>query len=132
MSVAFVNGCFDVLHIGHIELFRYAKAQAEKVFVAIDSDARVRSMKGEKRPFNNQHDRKMMLETIKFIDKVFIFDTEDELISLIKTLNPDIMVVGSDWKNKKVVGSEYAKELQFFQRIDKYSTTKILQSSPHR
>lgn len=132
MKLIFVNGCFDILHRGHIELFKYAKSLGTKLIVAIDSDQRVNQMKGKDRPFNHQEDRKFVLESICYIDEVVIFNDEEELENLTYTYKPDIMVVGSDWNGKKVVGSQHAKQIKFFERIENYSTTKILQGSSHR
>lgn len=126
MKLVFVNGCFDILHRGHIELFSYAKSLGDYLMVAIDSDNRVKKMKGQTRPFNNQEDRKYVLESIRYIDEVLFFDNSEELEYLIYAYNPDIMIVGSDWKGKEVIGSKHAKELVFFDRVGDYSTTKIL------
>jgi rfaE bifunctional protein nucleotidyltransferase chain/domain len=129
MKKVFVNGCFDCgLHRGHIELLNYAKSQGDILYVAIDSDARVKQLKGPTRPIHNQEDRKFLLENLKAVDRVLLFNTDEELTDLVKIIEPDIMVVGSDWKGKPVIGSQYAKELKFFDRIDGYSTTKIIQS----
>lgn len=128
MKTVWVNGCFDVLHRGHIELFKFAKSNGEKLIVGIDSDSRVKQLKGSSRPINNQEDRKYFLECIKFIDEVVIFNTQSELEDAILSYSPDIMIVGSDYINKKVVGSENAKKLIFFDKIKGYSTTKILES----
>ena len=132
MKTIFVNGCFDILHRGHIELFKYAKSLGTKLIVAIDSDQRVNQMKGKDRPFNHQEDRKFVLESICYIDEVVIFNDEEELENLTYTYKPDIMVVGSDWNGKKVFGSQHAKQIKFFERIEGYSTTKILQGSSDR
>lgn len=132
MRLIFVNGCFDILHRGHIELFKYARSLGDCLLVAIDSDERVKSMKGSKRPFNNQEDRKFVLQSIKYIDDVLFFSTDIELENLTYSYSPDIMVVGSDWKGKKIIGSQYAKQVKYFDRIGDYSTTKILQSSFNR
>ena len=125
----FANGCFDILHRGHIELFKYAKSLGNKLIVGIDSDEKVKRDKGEDRPFNYLKDRIAMLEAIKYIDEVVSFDTRQELEDLIKTHNPDVLVVGSDWKGKEVVGDIFAKEVKFFDRIGDYSTTKILENN---
>ena len=127
MKTIWVNGCFDVLHRGHIELFRYAKSLGDYLIIGIDSDARVKYLKGSSRPINNQDDRKFFLESIKFIDKVVVFNNEDELCNCIKSNNIKTMVVGSDYREKRVIGSEYSKELKFFDRIGDYSTTNILE-----
>lgn len=129
MTTVWTNGCFDVLHRGHIELFKYARSMGDTLIVGIDSDEKVTGDKGDGRPVNCAEDRKFLLESIGYIDEVFIFDSRKGLKNLIKDLKPDIMVVGSDWKDKQVVGQEYAGELLFFDRIDKYSTTKILNAT---
>lgn len=128
MKKIFINGTFDVLHPGHINLFKEAKDKGDFLFVAIDSDKRVSHLKGIDRPFNNQENRKFILENLKPIDKVEIFNSDDELKGLIKNYEPDIMMVGSDWKGKNIIGSEYAKQLIFFDRIGNYSTTKIIEN----
>ena len=127
MSVVFTNGCFDILHRGHIELFKYCNTFGSILIVGIDSDERVKTLKGKNRPINCQEDRKLMLESLKYIDNVIVFNNESELTSLIKSVKPDIMVVGSDYKDKNVIGSQYAKKLIFFDRINEYSTTKTIQ-----
>jgi len=128
MKIVFVNGTFDVLHRGHLLLFKYAKSLGEYLIVAIDSDDRVKEKKGESRPINKVSDRSFMLQNLKHIGEVKIFNSDEELEELVKYYKPDIMIVGSDWKHKPVIGSQYAKELKFFDRIDEYSSTKIIQS----
>jgi D-beta-D-heptose 7-phosphate kinase/D-beta-D-heptose 1-phosphate adenosyltransferase len=122
-----INGCFDILHRGHLEMFKFAKGFKGTVIVGIDSDSRVKELKGETRPVNNQEDRKFFLECIKYVDKVVIFKNEVQLEDFILSYDPDIMIVGSDYKNKPVIGSQYAKKLVFFDRIGGYSTTNILE-----
>lgn len=124
-KIVWVNGCFDVLHRGHLELFKYAKSKGQKLIVGIDSDNKVRQSKGTTRPINCQEDRKFILQSIRYIDEVIIFDTHQDLKELIKKYNP-IMVIGSDWKGKEVIGEEYSTELYFFDRISGYSTTDTL------
>lgn len=128
----FTNGCFDILHRGHLELFKYAKSLGTELVVGIDSDAKVKLDKGSHRPYNTLKDRMMMLEALEYIDKVYSFDTTEGLELLVKHINPDIMVIGSDWEGKRVVGEQHAKELKFFERIDGYSTTQILENSSNR
>jgi rfaE bifunctional protein nucleotidyltransferase chain/domain len=132
MPVVFTNGCFDILHRGHIELFKYCKSLGDVLIVGIDCDKRVKKLKGDQRPINNELDRKFMLECIKYVNNVFIFKNELELQNLIKVVNPDIMVVGSDYKGKKVIGSEFARNLKFFERINEYSTTKTIRNITNR
>jgi rfaE bifunctional protein nucleotidyltransferase chain/domain len=132
MKIIFVNGCFDVLHPGHIQLFEYAKSLGDYLIVAIDSDEKVAHMKGKDRPIFCQEDRAKTLEAIRYIDVVHIFNSKEELEDLIKTINPDIMIVGSDWKGKEVVGGHYAKAVRFFDRVGEYSTTRTLQGLTYR
>ena len=126
-TTVFINGCFDILHPGHIKLFESARSFGDHVIVAIDSDRRVREMKGPSRPIKSEYQRKTVLASIRYIDEVHVFDTKEKLEALVKKIKPDIMIVGSDWKGKEVVGSQYAKELRFFDRIENYSTTKIVE-----
>ena len=122
------NGCFDILHRGHIELFRYAKSLGDELVVGIDTDEKVKKDKGTNRPINNLQDRIYMLQSIKYIDKVVPFDTTKELDDTLKWYKPDIMVIGSDWKGKEVIGEFWTKKLVFFDRVGDYSSTKILET----
>ena len=124
----FVNGTFDILHPGHIQLLNYAKSLGDSLTVGIDSDRRVAEKKGPSRPVNNVHDRAFMLNSLKAVDHVVVFDSDEELERCIKVVKPDIMVVGSDWKDKSVIGSMYSAELRFFDRIEEYATTKTIES----
>lgn len=123
------NGCFDVIHIGHIKLFEYAKSLGQSLHVGIDSDRRVKINKGNDRPVNSQNYRKELLSSIKYIDSVSIFDTDRELENLIKAKNIDIIVVGSDYINRNVIGSDLVKIVKFFDKIPNISTTKILNAN---
>ena len=128
MKHIFVNGTFDVLHPGHVHLLNYAKSFADTLTVGIDSDRRVAEKKGPSRPIYNIKDRSFMLQNLKSVDYVVVFDSDEELEHCLKTIRPDIMVVGSDWKGKSVIGSMYSAELKFFDRIEEYATTKTIQS----
>lgn len=127
MKVIWVNGCFDVLHRGHIELFKYAKSLGDYLIVGLDSDERIREAKGNARPFNTLQDRICMLDSIKYIDSVVSFSSDRELELCVDYYRPKIMVVGSDWQGKKVIGQEFADEVKYFGRVGDYSTTKILE-----
>jgi len=120
-----VNGTFDVLHVGHVSLLQFASLFG-KVRVGIDTDRRVKELKGDDRPVNNWNDRCLMLKELRSVKEVVGFDSDEELEKQIKTFKPDYCVIGSDYKDKKVIGSQYCKKLIFFDKIDGYSTTKIL------
>jgi|TARA_R110000824_G_scaffold379092_1_gene570921 D-beta-D-heptose 7-phosphate kinase/D-beta-D-heptose 1-phosphate adenosyltransferase len=126
MVKVWTNGCFDVLHRGHFEMLKHAKSLGDYLIVGIDSDQKVKKDKGNDRPYNSTEDRKFALESIKYVDTVVVFDSRTGLEQVIKSISPDIMVIGSDWKDKEVVGKEYTQKLCFFDRIERYSTTKIL------
>ena len=128
MRTIWTNGCFDVLHRGHIELFEYAKSLGDYLIVGIDTDERVADLKGPSRPFNKLEDRRFMLESIRCIDEVVTFDSEEELITQLMLSKAQTMVVGSDYRDKLVVGSPFVKEVKFFDRIGNYSTTGILEA----
>lgn len=125
----FVNGTFDVLHPGHFRLLEYASFLASLngvLYVAIDDDQRVKEKKGEGRPKHTSDERSHMLSRIKGVDYVYTFGSDDELRRLIGQIRPKYMVVGSDWKGKEIIGSEYADEVKYFDRIPGHSTTEIL------
>jgi len=126
MIKVWVNGVFDVLHRGHIELLKFAKLQGDYLCVGIDSDKRVKELKGNDRPINNQEDRKVFLESFRFVDEVIIFNSSQELSNKIKEYNPDIFVIGSDYKDKNIVGREHLKKIIFFDRVEGYSSTSII------
>ena len=125
-KIVWTNGCFDILHRGHIELLKYAKSLGDKLIVGIDTDERVKLDKGEDRPINTLNDRIYVLNSIKYIDMVVPFKSTEELKMKIKYWSPAVMVIGSDWKGKKVVGEEHAGKVELFDRIEGYSTTKLL------
>lgn len=124
----FVNGTFDVLHLGHIALLNYAKNLGDKLFVGLDSDRRVSEKKGPSRPINNVYERQQMLLNLKAVGEVMIFDSDEELQMLVKQIRPGIMVVGSDWEGMPIIGSEFAKQLVYYSRIDGYSSTQKIQN----
>jgi rfaE bifunctional protein nucleotidyltransferase chain/domain len=126
MKKVWMNGCFDVLHHAHFKMIEFASTFGELVVIGIDSDKRVKELKGDDRPFHSEEERKYNLERIKGVSKVIIFDSEIMLEEAIKRYQPDIFVIGSDYKDKLIVGEEYSKSMVFFNRMEDFSTTKIL------
>jgi len=122
-----VNGTFDVLHIGHIKLLEFASKFGE-VRVGIDTDERVKQFKGDLRPINNINDRIDFMNSIKYVNSSVSFSTDEELCNRIKEWNADIIVVGSDYRYKKVIGSNFVKKVIFFDKLDGYSSTKIIEN----
>ncbi len=125
------NGCFDILHRGHMEMLAYAKSLGTHLVVGIDSDERVKKLKGPSRPINNQEDRKKMLEAIQYVDRVVIFNDDVHLENSIKNNKIHTMVVGSDWEGKKIIGSSEATRVVYFDRLQDYSTTSIIKERRH-
>jgi D-beta-D-heptose 7-phosphate kinase/D-beta-D-heptose 1-phosphate adenosyltransferase len=123
--VIFTNGCFDILHLGHVQLLEFCASLGGEVVVGINSDASVRKLKGEERPVNNETTRKKILESIRYVSRVHIFD-EVTPLRLILDLSPKIIVKGGDYQPQDVVGANLA-EVIIFPYQDGHSTTSILQ-----
>lgn len=134
MTKIVVNGTFDILHMGHLRLLQHAKSFPNAyVLVLIDSDTRVRELKGTNRPINNEYERSTMLWSLKWVDRVEIFNSDQELTDYIKEFEPDVMVKGSDYRNQPIIGSEFCKSIDFYDRFEKYSTTnKIIDIANRR
>lgn len=127
-----VNGTFDILHRGHLEMLKFARNQGNYLLVAIDTDRRVKELKGPDRPINNQEDRKFHLTSLAFVNEVQFFDTKEELIDIMKKYKPDVYVKGSDWKSGTGTAHEYSKEVIYYDRVGDYSTTNIIQRIANR
>ena len=133
MTTVMVNGTFDVLHPGHIALLNTARSYGDHLVVAIDTDRRVRELKGEQRPINCQTDRRIMLSALKAVDIVEFFDSTEELITLMERYQPDVYVKGSDWKHDtQSTAHQYCKQVIYYDRIEPYSSTKIIQDIANR
>ena len=122
--VIFTNGCFDILHIGHVKLLKYVKTLGSKLIVGINSDSSIKRLKGNNRPINNLNNRKELLEALTCVDEVISFN-EDTPYNLINTIKPDIIVKGGDYNSNEVVGSDICKVI-IFNLVGNISTTKIL------
>ena len=119
-DVIFTNGCFDILHLGHIELLKFCK-DLGNVIVGLNSDASIRKIKGVSRPIFNQYERKTLLESIKFVDQVVIFD-EETPYRLIQEIRPTFIVKGGDYKHSEVIGSDIAP-IKIFNYLEGHSTS---------
>lgn len=131
MKTIFVNGTFDILHPGHVQLLNYARSLGDSLLVAIDGDQRVQELKGSGRPINSEDNRKLMLESLRSVDSVWIFNSDQELEDICRLYNP-VMVKGSDYKGRHIIGHQYCKEIVFYDRIEPYSTTRAIQDISSR
>lgn len=131
MKKVVVNGTFDLIHPGHIHLLNYARSLGNYLLVAIDTDIRVKQLKGNDRPIQSVNIRKFILENLRAVDRVETFGSDQELETLLENYQPDIMVKGSDYRNKPIVGEMFCRSIVFFERIDIYSTTGTIQSISH-
>ena len=129
-KIVFTNGCFDILHAGHVQMLNEAKKQGSYLIVGLNSDASVKRLKGESRPVNKESDRKFLLENLKAVDEVIIFE-EDTPLNLIKKIKPDVLVKGGDWSLDQIVGGDFVidngGEVKSLIFKDGYSTTNIIQ-----
>jgi rfaE bifunctional protein nucleotidyltransferase chain/domain len=128
-SVVFTNGCFDILHRGHVEYLNQAKSLGKYLVIGLNSDSSVKKLKGEDRPVNNETDRAFVLSNLKCVDAVIIFE-EDTPYDLINTVKPDFLVKGGDWKEEQIVGSDivksYGGKVISLKFVDSYSTSNII------
>ena len=125
-KIVWCNGTFDILHPGHIELFKVARTLGKKVIVATDTDEKIKKDKGDHRPINNLCHRVAMLKAIKYIDVVHTFGSRQELEDLIQLYEPDILLLGDDWRDGDVVGWEYAMETRFLPRVGGYASSNTI------
>jgi len=125
-KIIFTNGCFDILHKGHVSYLDVAKSFGDVLILGLNSDESVKRLKGESRPINNQDDRGYILAALESVDYVVNF-SEDTPYELIKLIQPDILVKGADYEGKEVVGSDIAKEVKLVTFIDGKSTTKTIE-----
>ncbi len=129
-TVVFTNGCFDILHAGHVQYLEKAKALGDMLIVAINSDASVRRLKGAPRPINSEQDRAYILSRLKPVDAVVVFD-DDTPLRVIETLLPDILVKGSDWAVENIVGKDIVEahggEVRTIEFLDGRSTSGTIE-----
>ena len=125
-KIIFTNGCFDILHAGHVKYLEEAKSYGDVLILGLNADSSVRKLKGPTRPINNQDDRAYILASLESVDYVVIFE-EETPYELIKLIQPNILVKGGDYEGKDVVGQDIAQELRLVQFVDGKSTSKIIQ-----
>ncbi len=129
-KVVFTNGCFDILHRGHISYLNEAKSLGDLLVIGINTDKSVKRLKGEDRPVNNEDDRAFMLNNLKAVDYVFFFEENDNPYTLIQEIQPDILVKGGDWKVEDIVGHDIVTakggEVKSLRFENGYSTTGLI------
>ena len=124
--IVFTNGCFDILHLGHVKYLEIAKSFGDILIVGLNADSSVRELKGPERPINPEYDRAYLLAALEVVDYVVIF-SEETPHDLIKMIEPDVLVKGGDYEGKEVVGTEFAKELKLVDFVDGKSTTRTIE-----
>ena len=124
-KIVFTNGCFDILHSGHVRIIEFAKSQGDLLILGLNSDASVRRLKGPSRPVNKQKDRAIVVSALEAVDGVVLFK-EDTPLNLIKIIKPDILVKGADYTTDNVVGREYAGKVVLCPLVKGKSTTNII------
>ncbi len=133
-KIVFTNGCFDILHRGHVTYLSEAKKLGDLLVIGLNSDASVKRLKGPERPINNEKDRQYVLSQLKSVDFVEIF-TEDTPLNLILTVKPKVLVKGGDWKIEQIVGGKEVQaaggNVYSLQFVNGYSTTKIIDKIQH-
>ena len=127
--VIFTNGCFDILHLGHIDYLIKARKLGDVLIIGLNTDNSVKKLKGEKRPVNNQNARALLLASLEFVDFVILFDEETPM-NLIKMITPDVLVKGGDYTIESVVGADfvlnYGGTVEIIPFLEGYSTTNII------
>ena len=128
-KIVFTNGCFDILHVGHVRLLNWAKRQGDYLIVGLNSDKSVSRLKGPERPVNNELDRKEVLESIKDVDEVIIFNSDTPL-ELIESIRPSVLIKGGDYQENKVVGyslvNSYGGVVKIFDYVEGKSSSSII------
>ncbi|MBD3246753.1 MAG: adenylyltransferase/cytidyltransferase family protein [Candidatus Omnitrophica bacterium] len=130
-TVVFTNGCFDLLHPGHIKILEYAKSKGDHLVVGLNSDTSIRTLKGPSRPVLPQTARGRILSAIEYVDYIVIFE-EETPYRIIETLKPDYLVKGGDWNQEKIVGRDLVKEVFRVPLEEGFSTSAIIDTICHR
>lgn len=135
MKTVFTNGCFDLLHPGHVDLLERARALGDRLIVGLNSDASVRALKGPTKPYVGERDRRRMLLALRAVDDVVVFSEPDPL-RLIETIQPDVLVKGGDWPVERIVGASFVLarggEVRSLPLLPGYSTTLVVEHIRHQ
>jgi len=128
-DIVFTNGCFDILHIGHLSYLEYAKSKGDILIIGLNTDKSIKAIKDDSRPINSEYDRAYILVSLAYIDAVILFD-EDTPIKLINNIKPNVLVKGADYIEKQVIGSDFVKsyggKVVFAPYIENKSTTSVI------
>ena len=124
-TVGFTCSCFDLLHAGHILMLQDAKRQCDKLIVGLQTDPTIDRPDTKNKPIQSFEERKIQLEAIKYVDEVFIYDTEEELYKKLLDINPDVRILGSDYIGKSFTGDDLDIEIYYHERNHNYSTTNL-------
>lgn len=125
-KIAFTNGCFDILHYGHVDYLQKAKNKDRILVIGLNSDASIKRIKGRSRPIVSQKARAHVLAALESVDFVTIFN-QDTPIELIKAISPDILIKGADWRGKRIAGDTLVRRVEFVRFLKGFSTTKIVE-----
>ena len=127
-KIVFTNGCFDILHAGHIRIIEFAKSQGDLLILGLNTDVSIKRLKGPSRPINKEKDRAIVVSALEAVDGVVLFK-EDTPLNLIKIIKPDILVKGADYTKENVVGREYAGKVVLCPLVKGKSTTNIIKKA---
>jgi len=127
-KIVFTNGCFDILHAGHVRIIEFAKSQGDVLILGLNTDASIKRLKGPSRPINKEKDRAIVVSALQAVDGVVLFK-EDTPLNLIKIIKPDILVKGADYTKENVVGREYAGKVVLCPLVKGKSTTNIIKKA---
>ena len=127
-KIVFTNGCFDILHAGHVSILEFSKNQGDILVLGINTDASVKRLKGPARPINKQADRALVAASLEAVDAVVLFG-QDTPLELIKFIKPDVLVKGADYTVQNVVGREFAKKVALYPLLKGRSTTNVIKKA---
>ena len=132
MKVGFTCSCFDLLHAGHILMLKDAKEQCDKLIVGLQTDPSIDRPLTKNKPIQSLRERKIQLEAVRYVDDIFVYETESDLIDLLKLVKPNVRILGSDYKDKSFTGDDLNIQIYYHERDHDYSSSdlrkKILQN----